>query len=145
MPNHAILSYPIHPVHPTYVQKANQLQESTVIKTVDRKTKFPKNEKAASTRLLFHLPKKPDNRPDPRRNQNISCRVITCMCCFFCVFIFVNNCQHPLEGDVFDPEFPALPSSLALFFSGGASSFMHAFSRMFVHFPLVPAWLCFKC
>jgi hypothetical protein len=28
---------------------------------------------------------------------------------------------------------------------GTGSSLMHAFSSMFVHFPLVPAWLCFKC
>lgn len=28
---------------------------------------------------------------------------------------------------------------------GGGSSFMHEFSSMLVHFPLVPAWLCFKC
>lgn len=27
----------------------------------------------------------------------------------------------------------------------GGSSFMHAASSWFVHFPLVPAWLCFKC
>lgn len=27
----------------------------------------------------------------------------------------------------------------------GSSSFIHAFSSMFVHFPLVPAWLCFRC
>lgn len=62
----------------------------------------------------------------------------------FCIFT-LNYCQHSLEVDVFDSELPALPSSLAFFFSGGASSFMHAFSRMFVHFPLVPAWLCFRC
>lgn len=34
---------------------------------------------------------------------------------------------------------------LSTFESGGASSFMQTFSRIFVHFPLVPAWLCFKC
>jgi hypothetical protein len=28
---------------------------------------------------------------------------------------------------------------------GGGSSFIQAFSNMFVHFPLVPAWLCFRC
>ena len=27
----------------------------------------------------------------------------------------------------------------------GGSSFIHAFSSMLVHFPLVPAWLCFRC
>lgn len=29
--------------------------------------------------------------------------------------------------------------------SGGCSSFMQAFSKILVHFPLVPAWLCFRC
>lgn len=29
--------------------------------------------------------------------------------------------------------------------SGSGSSFMHEFSSMFVHLPLVPAWLCFRC
>jgi len=28
---------------------------------------------------------------------------------------------------------------------GGSSSNIHAFSSMFVHFPLVPAWECFRC
>lgn len=28
---------------------------------------------------------------------------------------------------------------------GVGSSFMHAVSNTFVHFPLAPAWLCFKC
>lgn len=136
-----MLSYPIHP---TYVQIANQLQESTVIKTVDRKTKFSKNEKAASTQTPFPSPNKArqQTRPETEPKYIMSCHNLHVL---FFVVIFVNNCQHSLEGDAFDPEFPALPSSLAFFFSGGASSFMHAFSRMFVHFPLVPAWLCFKC
>lgn len=30
-------------------------------------------------------------------------------------------------------------------FGVGSSSNMHAFSSMFVHFPLDPAWLCLRC
>lgn len=29
--------------------------------------------------------------------------------------------------------------------SGIGSSFIHAFSNILVHFPLVPPWLCFRC
>lgn len=46
---------------------------------------------------------------------------------------------------------PSLPKKLHLANhlpgggGGGSSSIMHAFSSMLVHFPLVPAWLCFRC
>lgn len=139
-----MLSYPI-PTCPSYLYPNSQPTPRKYSNQNSRSnTKIcQKTRKPPLPRLLFHPPTKPDNRPDPRRNQKISCRVITCIC-FFCIFM-LNYCQHSLEVDAFDSEFPALPSSLAFFFSGGASSFMHAFSRMFVHFPLVPAWLCFRC
>lgn len=42
-------------------------------------------------------------------------------------------------------EVPAIELIELMRSFGGGSSFIHAFSSMFVHFPLVPAWLCFKC
>lgn len=41
--------------------------------------------------------------------------------------------------------FEGLTLSRPLMGSGSGSSFMHAFSSMLVHLPLVPAWLCFRC
>lgn len=55
----------------------------------------------------------------------------------------------PCDADGGEDAFPLglLPPcspTLGVLLSG-SSSFMHAFSSMFVHFPLVPAWLCFRC
>lgn len=48
--------------------------------------------------------------------------------------------------EVSDPE-PCGPDTLPdlSLGSGGCSSFIHAFSRILVHLPLLPAWLCFRC
>lgn len=44
--------------------------------------------------------------------------------------------------DMFAIGAPGCGSGIVI---GGGSSFIHAFSSMLVHFPLVPAWLCFRC
>ena len=43
--------------------------------------------------------------------------------------------------DIFAIGAPGCGSGIVI----GGSSFIHAFSNMLVHFPLVPAWLCFRC
>lgn len=145
---HAQSCYPIlsYPSCPSYLcPKSQSTPRKYSNQNSRQKNEIPQKRESRLYQTPFPSPKKArqQTRPETEPKYIMSCHNLYVL--FFCVFIFVNNCQHPLEGDVFDPEFPALPSSLALFFSGGASSFMHAFSRMFVHFPLVPAWLCFKC
>lgn len=44
--------------------------------------------------------------------------------------------------DMFAIGAPGCGSGIVI---GGGSSFIHAFSSILVHFPLVPAWLCFRC
>jgi hypothetical protein len=58
---------------------------------------------------------------------------------------------HPGSALVPPASLP-LPPSLAARWKfhlaptvGGSSSIIHAFSSMFVHLPLVPAWLCLRC
>ena len=55
--------------------------------------------------------------------------------------------QRISSSSVIRPTFgpPELTLSGPLIGSGSGSSFIQAFSNIFVHFPLVPAWLCFKC
>lgn len=61
------------------------------------------------------------------------------------------------EKNLLSVDFPS-PDSLSRFLTGreptlylgaggagGSSSIMQAFSSRLVHFPLVPAWLCFRC
>lgn len=44
--------------------------------------------------------------------------------------------------DMFAIGAPGCGSGIVI---GGGSSFIQAFSSILVHFPLVPAWLCFRC